>query len=465
MNKRKGNFKFRIKFRKHSEKIFSSIISIAVIFLLFFSGPVYAFSLSLGTPSNTSPTKGNTIYFTATMDIENNDVYIPVENFTLFFDGPSDKTCIFNVSGTIVSGCTGINITMISVPATINYSYGYGNDSQGNTFGNGYGYSYVSSVTNQFKYNVSLDTTNYDAGTYTIAFTTKIRTRTYSATNQTLTVNVATTDTSDEGSSGGGGVISGGGSEWKAELIVLDKQLVLGYRNQLPEKWRLKVPVNNETHYVGIKNLTATTALIEVSSTPKTKTLLIGEEWNVDVTNDNYYDLNIKLNGISNSKADVTVKRIHKEIPAALFDINLKILEKLINKGKLDASISLTNLGVPGKVDATLSYKILNSKEVVVYEESEKVPVETQTEFVKTFDVSGLKKGDYALLVDLSYSGQKEPIQAKGQFSIVSRGGITGFVVNAIGENKGLAFSFFVLTIILVVALIVFIAKIRKKTL
>ena len=108
------------------------------------------------------------------------------------------------------------------------------------------------------------------------------------------------------------------------------------------------------------------------------------------------------------------------EIREILFDVNLELLEKTISpQKKLSIIITLINLGVPGKVYADLLYQIEDKKGKIVYEEKEVVPVETQIEFIKEINISELNEGKYTFFVDLSYSSQKEPAQAKEDFDIM----------------------------------------------
>ncbi len=116
-------------------------------------------------------------------------------------------------------------------------------------------------------------------------------------------------------SSGGG---SGGTyipSYWTTTYLVNDEDFEAGYSKVLSEKKRLRVKVNNESHYVGVVNLTNITVTINVSSIPQQATLSIGEEKNFEVTNDSYYDIYVKLNSITNNTANLTIKKIHEEIP------------------------------------------------------------------------------------------------------------------------------------------------------
>ena len=44
-------------------------------------------------------------------------------------------------------------------------------------------------------------------------------------------------------------------------------------------------------------------------------TLTAGEDAKVDITDDGFYDVYVLLNSITGNKADVTVQKIHEEIP------------------------------------------------------------------------------------------------------------------------------------------------------
>lgn len=124
--------------------------------------------------------------------------------------------------------------------------------------------------------------------------------------------------------SGTGPSSSGSGtttSFWtRGTFTVSSQEFIEGYNNKLLEKQRVKLSVNGETHYVGVRDVTADSANIEVTSTPQSKVLVVGEEWKVNLDSDDYYDLIVVLNSISNSQADVTVKSINEEIPSSVVE-------------------------------------------------------------------------------------------------------------------------------------------------
>lgn len=81
-------------------------------------------------------------------------------------------------------------------------------------------------------------------------------------------------------------------------------------------KTKITFKVNNEEHYLGVKSLTATSARIEIASTPVEIDLNVGEDVKRDLDGDGFYDIYVKLNGITNGKANLTITYIHEEVPA-----------------------------------------------------------------------------------------------------------------------------------------------------
>ncbi len=109
---------------------------------------------------------------------------------------------------------------------------------------------------------------------------------------------------------------------WKATFIALQSEVISsGHSRALAPLERVSVLVSkagggNETHYVGVLNVTANKAKIQVTSSPQEAELGVGESKKFEVTGDNYYDLLVKLNSISGSKANVTIQSIYEIVPA-----------------------------------------------------------------------------------------------------------------------------------------------------
>jgi hypothetical protein len=118
------------------------------------------------------------------------------------------------------------------------------------------------------------------------------------------------------GSSGGGG---GGLSEWTT-YYVSDENFQSGTTKSLKSKQRVRVSIDGESHYIGVESLASTSATISVKSEEQIKTLILGEYAKFDVTDDNYYDVYVRLDTISDNKAFLTIKKIHEKMPVAAFE-------------------------------------------------------------------------------------------------------------------------------------------------
>ena len=140
-------------------------------------------------------------------------------------------------------------------------------------------------------------------------------TQTYTCSVTDWAGNTASSSTSYTISGGGGGGGGGGTTPvWTNTHMVTEEQFKNSFTKELSKKHRLRIQVNSENHHVGITGITATTATMEIASTPQTATLSIGDERKFEVTDDSYYDIYVKLNSITNNKANITVQSINELI-------------------------------------------------------------------------------------------------------------------------------------------------------
>jgi len=93
-----------------------------------------------------------------------------------------------------------------------------------------------------------------------------------------------------------------------------------------------------------------------------------------------------------------------------LFDIIVELLDSEVTQdGKLNAKISLINFGIPGGVEVKLVYTVYDSQGNEVLTTYEVLTLETQTEFLKTFNIPGeLNPGWYHLDIKLLYGDEQE---------------------------------------------------------
>ncbi|MCK5607993.1 hypothetical protein KAR91_39300 [Candidatus Pacearchaeota archaeon] len=195
----------KLRERITNKKFIASFISVSILSLLFLAGPVQAFLLGLDV-DNTTPNKGENITFTATLDIEKMDKYLPVKNLSLILNGPEYSECIFDINGNNLSECKGIvSIERISVHSEneFGYGYGYGYDSDngyGYDFGYDYGYDYgygynygYGGKPIKFEYKIILDTTDYSTGTYDTVLKVLIGNEIFSKNGVQITINAPST--------------------------------------------------------------------------------------------------------------------------------------------------------------------------------------------------------------------------------------------------------------------------------
>ncbi len=111
-------------------------------------------------------------------------------------------------------------------------------------------------------------------------------------------------------------------------------------------------------------------------------------------------------------------------IKFSLFDIQITIPDdyKIINPGdELLASIKLVNLGSAGRVDVFLDYWITDPGKNTILRKKETVAVETQANFVKTFDIpKDVSVGKYTLYAKITYADGKEA-GADHSFEVVKK--------------------------------------------
>lgn len=130
----------------------------------------------------------------------------------------------------------------------------------------------------------------------------------------TATYTVTASPSGSSFASGGSSSSSSSVQTWSMTYTSTEDQLKAGYTRKLSANERVKVRVINEEHFVGIKSVTETSAVIEIASDPIEITLDVGEDAKADVNEDGVYDIYVKLNSITDGKADITITKIEQEI-------------------------------------------------------------------------------------------------------------------------------------------------------
>jgi len=146
----------------------------------------------------------------------------------------------------------------------------------------------------------------------------------------TVDTQSGTGNSGDSGSSGSSSSSSGGSSNvvniWKNTFVEddMDFSIKNSINKDLKEKERVRIKIGKEKHFVGVLNITGDKVTIEVSSTQQQATLSIGEAKSFEVTGDNFYDINVLLDGIVDNKAKIKIRYVHDLIEKASPENNIE---------------------------------------------------------------------------------------------------------------------------------------------
>ena len=121
-------------------------------------------------------------------------------------------------------------------------------------------------------------------------------------------------------SSGGGG---GGGSSIKT-ISVKASELWEGKSESLRARDKMSFSLVSGSHSLRVESVGSDSANIVIESDPIYLSLNVGEEVKLNLSSDMYYDLLVRLNGISGGRANVSVMRIFETI----------FVEEVLNKSE-----------------------------------------------------------------------------------------------------------------------------------
>jgi hypothetical protein len=135
-----------------------------------------------------------------------------------------------------------------------------------------------------------------------------------SSSSRSLTVNAEEDDTTSPG---------GGGTQLTYQTYVPTKgQMTNGYSRELEEEDRIRFYMEkdgeDEQHILTITKIETDSVRVSISSDTITLTLLEDVDNKVNLTSPDYYDLLVRLEEISDSKANITVQTISEDIPETL---------------------------------------------------------------------------------------------------------------------------------------------------
>lgn len=161
---------------------------------------------------------------------------------------------------------------------------------------------------------------------------------------------------------------------------------------------------------------------------------IIGNILIPDDTGEGSYLLQVTLNSsYGDSIAETTFNVLKRPaagldvIKNSLFDIIVDVpanYRQVAPGGELLTSIKLINVGSAGRVDVFLDYQIIGPENKVVLKKRETVAVETQANFVRTFDIpSDAKPGAYKIFVRNTYAEGKIA-DSEYSFTVINNKGL-----------------------------------------
>jgi len=112
---------------------------------------------------------------------------------------------------------------------------------------------------------------------------------------------------------------SGGSSTYYPSL----DDLIGGYTRGVREGFRVRVPVDNEYHHVKVENIEENKVLVSVSNEVQERWLAVGEEWFVEVSDDNIYDIYVKVDSVSGIYANIYIRSISEMVASK--DVSVEV--------------------------------------------------------------------------------------------------------------------------------------------
>ncbi len=93
-----------------------------------------------------------------------------------------------------------------------------------------------------------------------------------------------------------------------------EEELINGYTQNLFKNWKILFNVENESHTFILESIDEKSAKITISSEIQEAIFSVGQEKRFELSGDNYYDLLVRLNSITSSKAEFTIQEIYEEV-------------------------------------------------------------------------------------------------------------------------------------------------------
>lgn len=250
--------------------------------------------------------------------------------YSMFGDSSKQGISINTPSGTYSSLPVIFNLTTDKEASACNFSIDDGATNETMTSEDG------------FIFDASLN--NLSNADYTVLFYCWDLFDALSTSSSSFSVNVG----SDSGNNHGGG--GGGGGSLPASTILAN-EIDSGITKELTRASKISFELNSggrkETHSLTFNSLINNSAIITISSNPVTFILSVGEHKKINLTNSEYYDLEVLLEGVNNitNRVSITLKSIHEKIfPDSLNSVNESIENVSNNNELLQTADPTTNI-------------------------------------------------------------------------------------------------------------------------
>jgi hypothetical protein len=123
-------------------------------------------------------------------------------------------------------------------------------------------------------------------------------------------------------------------SSYGSIIYIGNETLMSEYTKNLGIGWKLGFKIKNQSHELMIDSIKNNLVLLTIQSKPLKINLTVGEEKKLDLDNDDYYDLFIRLNSILYT-ANLTIKEINEKIQNSSSD-NDKLNKEVAEEQELE---------------------------------------------------------------------------------------------------------------------------------
>lgn len=144
-------------------------------------------------------------------------------------------------------------------------------------------------------------------------------------------------------SSGGGG---GGGSSSGTTYSLTESQTIEGINKELVKGDKIKFVVSSSSHTLLLNKVDSNVVNVTISSNPINLILELGRVYKLSLNSSDYYDLQVKLEGISGGEANVTLRAIHEQVNPPIISSNVSVADNAsqLNRNNVEDKIAKNSI-------------------------------------------------------------------------------------------------------------------------